>query len=159
MTLQHWNKLDEKAALEALLEVCHCQRWAKDVLRGRPYESLEKVRESAEKLWQRASKNDIQEAFKGHPRIGQKTANPWAKKEQGGMDAAALELQEKMRIGNGEFERKFGHVFLTCATGKSAEEMYTELQRRMKNHPELELEEAKLEQGKITLLRLEKLFT
>ena len=54
-------------------------------------------------------------------------------------------------------EKRFGHVFLICATGKSAAEMLDNLQERLGNMPEEELRIAAEEQHKITNLRLEKL--
>jgi 2-oxo-4-hydroxy-4-carboxy-5-ureidoimidazoline decarboxylase len=58
---------------------------------------------------------------------------------------------------NHEYERKFGHVFLICATGRRAEEMLEQLETRMHNEPAAELRVAAGEQAKITRLRLEKL--
>ena len=58
---------------------------------------------------------------------------------------------------NHDYERKFGHVFLIFATGKSADEMLAELRRRLDNQPAPELRIAAGEQAKITRLRLDKL--
>jgi len=60
---------------------------------------------------------------------------------------------------NHEYERKFGHVFLICATGRGADEMLTQLEQRMTNDPATELRVAAAEQAKITRLRLEKLLS
>ena len=59
--------------------------------------------------------------------------------------------------GNREYEEKFGHIYLVCATGRSAEDMLANLRERMKNDPATESRVAAEEQGKITTLRLEKL--
>jgi 2-oxo-4-hydroxy-4-carboxy-5-ureidoimidazoline decarboxylase len=55
------------------------------------------------------------------------------------------------------YEKKFGYIFIVCATGKTAEEMLALLNERLKNDPEAELLIAAKEQNKITRLRLEKL--
>jgi 2-oxo-4-hydroxy-4-carboxy-5-ureidoimidazoline decarboxylase len=58
---------------------------------------------------------------------------------------------------NEEYERKFGWIFIVCATGKSGEEMRDILERRLRNSREAELALAAAEQMKITNLRLAKL--
>ena len=59
--------------------------------------------------------------------------------------------------GNREYEKKFGHIYLVCATGRSAEEMLANLRERMKNEGATELRVGAEEQRRITNLRLEKL--
>ena len=63
----------------------------------------------------------------------------------------------ELAAGNREYEAKFGHVYLVCATGKSADEMLSILRGRIGNDPKKELEIAADEQRKITALRLKKL--
>ena len=55
------------------------------------------------------------------------------------------------------YEERFGHIFIVCATGKSAEEMLDLCRRRLHNDPREELAVAAEEQRKITRLRLSKL--
>ena len=62
-----------------------------------------------------------------------------------------------LRDGNVAYEARFGHVFLVCATGKTAAEMLALLQARLGNDPADEWQVARAEQGKITRIRLEKL--
>jgi len=52
------------------------------------------------------------------------------------------------------YKDRFGFIFIICATGKSAEEMFALLKERLKNDPEAELLTAAKEQNKITQLRL-----
>ena len=59
--------------------------------------------------------------------------------------------------GNREYEARFGHIFIVCATGKSAAEMLALLRERLPNEAERELEIAAAEQRKITAIRLKKL--
>ena len=54
-------------------------------------------------------------------------------------------------------EKKFGFIFIVCATDKTAEEMLTLLNERIPNDKESELKIAKNEQNKITHLRIKKL--
>ena len=55
------------------------------------------------------------------------------------------------------YDRKFGHIFIVCATGKSAAEMLALLEARMNNDPAYEITVAAEEQNKITRIRLKKL--
>jgi 2-oxo-4-hydroxy-4-carboxy-5-ureidoimidazoline decarboxylase len=107
-------------------------------------------------------REDWLEAFAGHPRIGDleslrsrfgSTAH-LAAGEQAGARAASDKVLRALAQGNEEYESRFGHIFIVCATGKSADEMLAILQQRLGNAPAVELEIAAGEQRKITRLRL-----
>jgi 2-oxo-4-hydroxy-4-carboxy-5-ureidoimidazoline decarboxylase len=59
--------------------------------------------------------------------------------------------------GNAEYERRFGRVYIVCASGRSAAEILADLQSRLGSTPERELATAAREQAAITALRLRKL--
>ena len=73
------------------------------------------------------------------------------------MRGAEQETLEALAAGNRAYEEKFGHIYLVCATGKSAAEMLAILRERLESTPEQELRTASGEQRKITRIRLEKL--
>ena len=56
---------------------------------------------------------------------------------------------------NRAYESRFGHVFIVCASGRTASEILAILRERMNNDPETELQVAAREQQKITRLRLD----
>jgi OHCU decarboxylase len=58
---------------------------------------------------------------------------------------------------NREYERRFGHIYIICATGKTADEMLTILKERLQNDADKELRVAAEEQRRITHLRLQKI--
>jgi 2-oxo-4-hydroxy-4-carboxy-5-ureidoimidazoline decarboxylase len=74
------------------------------------------------------------------------------------MQASAATLAA-LAAENRRYEERFGHVFLIFASGRSAEEILSELRRRLSNDPAAELEEAKRELRKIALMRLRSLVT
>jgi 2-oxo-4-hydroxy-4-carboxy-5-ureidoimidazoline decarboxylase len=80
----------------------------------------------------------------------------WSAEEQQNVAASEDEIQSALADANQEYERRFGRVFIVCATGKSASEMLRILRRRLRNNEELELREAAEEQRKITNIRLKK---
>lgn len=161
---EHLNALDEAAASDALERCCGSRQWVEAMLAGRPFAGDEAVLELACEAWWRLDEADWLEAFSCHPRIGDrrppehaaKTA-AWSKQEQASAAGADAGVQHALAEGNRLYEERFGHVFLICATGRSAEEMLAELETRLENDPADELRIAAEEQVKITRLRLFKL--
>ena len=72
-------------------------------------------------------------------------------------ESFAKEIIEALAKANNKYEKKFGFIFIVCATGKSAIEMLQLLNDRLKNDKETELNIAMGEQHKITLLRFKKI--
>ncbi|MDA2914740.1 bifunctional allantoicase/OHCU decarboxylase, partial [Acidobacteriia bacterium AH_259_A11_L15] len=103
------------------------------------------------------------EAFRAHPRIGEKTkagpepAQRWSEQEQAGTHGASAATRQALQNANQAYEEHFGYLFIVCATGKSSEEMLVLLRQRLQNDGETELRTAAEEQRRITRLRLEKL--
>ena len=156
------DALAEPEARERLRRCCSSTAWVEGVLRGRPFGNDRALFEAAERVWRDLDRDGWLEAFTAHPRIGERERSAsataqWSAKEQSGMDTATAATRRALAEGNRLYEKKFGHVFLICATGKSAEEMLAALGRRLENDPETELRAAAEEQRKITRQRLEKL--
>ena len=159
MDLSQLNSLPDAEAREAFRRCCGSTLWVGRMLHGRPFADRAALLEAAAENWRGLARADILEAFAHHPRIGASKASGWAKSEQSGVAAAAQATLDALAAGNAEYERRFGHIYLVCATGKSADEMLGILKRRLGNAPEAELAAAAGEQAKITALRLEKLLT
>jgi len=152
------NSLSDDAARAALDRCCGAARWVEGMLAARPYASDVAVFDAAERVWWGRTQTDWLEAFRRHPRIGEREhAEAWARQEQAGMDGAPAATRAALANGNRVYETRFGHVFLICATGRTPEDMRRELERRLRNDPAAELRIAASEQAKITRLRLEKL--
>jgi 2-oxo-4-hydroxy-4-carboxy-5-ureidoimidazoline decarboxylase len=66
-------------------------------------------------------------------------------------------VQTALHDGNLAYERRFGHVFLIHASGRSAPEMLTALRERLGNDPDTEEKIVTEELRKITRSRLERL--
>ena len=123
----------------------------------RPFPSWEAVHVMADRIWWSLDQTDWLDAFHAHPRIGERRARGWSADEQTGASEADDEIVKELEKANREYEAEFGHIFIICATGKSATEMLTAIQERMKNDPVDELRVAAEEQRKIMQLRLMKL--
>ncbi len=162
--LARWNALPEMEAEEEILPCCGSQGWAQALVRMRPFGSAEELSAASDRVWWDLGHEDWEEAFRSHPRIGERKAPSaatkqsavWSRQEQDGVHAQdALTLAELARR-NEEYEARFGRVFLVCATGKSAAEMLGILRSRLGNSAETELREAAEQQRQITQLRLRK---
>jgi OHCU decarboxylase len=153
------NGLPEDAARTALARCCASPQWVNRMLAGRPYTSDPQLYTAAEREWWALDRRDWLEAFVAHPRIGQRSTDAWASGEQSAVTGAGADLHQALREQNGAYERRFGHVYLVCATGRGAAELLADLTARLGNDPDTELRVAAGEQAKITRLRLEKLVT
>jgi 2-oxo-4-hydroxy-4-carboxy-5-ureidoimidazoline decarboxylase len=161
--LSAWNALDEDAAVAALLSCCAARRWAQAVVTRRPYVTEEDLFMAADSVWKAMEEPDWMEAFRAHPRIGERKAahasaqsTAWSRQEQASTDAAQVETMAELAAGNVCYEELFGFTYIVCATGKSAEEMLQILRRRLVSDRQSELREAAEQQRQITQIRLRK---
>lgn len=155
----HLNTLSPEVARAALGECCGASAWVERMAGGRPFASDAALFEAADRIWWALAPGDWLEAFARHPRIGERNGGAWSTQEQSAASSATDATRKALAQGNREYEKRFGHVFLICATGLSADQMLGELTRRLANDPARELHLAAAEQAKITRLRLEKLVT
>lgn len=154
--LQRLNALPEGTAEAELLACCGSKEWARRMARRRPFRDRDHVIEAGETTWRSLSEADWLEAFRAHPRIGARASGRSAE-EQFGARNASREVLEALARANQAYEERFGHIFIVCATGKSAPEMLALCQERLHNDPVAELAVAAEEQRKITQLRLAEL--
>ncbi len=165
MTIDELNALPPDAAAAEFERCCGARQWVAGMVAARPFAAAAVVHAAADDVWARCGPDDWREAFTHHPRIGdvaglrQKFASTagWASGEQAGAAVATDETLQALAQGNQDYEAKFGHIFIVCATGKTADEMLDLLRSRLPNDPAFELRVAACEQHKITHLRLEKL--
>ena len=140
-----------------LLACCGSREWTKRMRASQPFATTEQMLESAGRIWNELAPSDWLQAFAAHPRIGQSTPDPRASREQSGVIGAPAETLTRLAAANREYEKRFGHIYIVCASGKTAAEMLAILESRLTNDPQTELRVAAGEQRQITRLRLEKL--
>jgi OHCU decarboxylase len=167
------SDLPEAEARAALLACCGSRRWVERMLSQRPFKDADEVFAAAERLWWDLEPEDWLEAFRAHPRIGETPgegagsghgaggapvmAGAWSRQEQASVTGADAAVRAALAEANRAYEARFGHLFIVCATGKSAEEMLAMCRARLDNDPAAELGVAAQELGRITRLRLERL--
>jgi OHCU decarboxylase len=163
--LERLNRMPDEELERELLSCCGSRAWARAVAGRGPFPGGEALLTAADEVWDEMGPDAWREAFDAHPRIGETKAAAgqterearWSRGEQAGVEDADGDVRERLAAANRAYEERFGHIFLVCAAGKSAEEMLGLLRERMRNDPETELRVAAGEQRKITRLRLEKL--
>ncbi|HET7464181.1 MAG TPA: 2-oxo-4-hydroxy-4-carboxy-5-ureidoimidazoline decarboxylase [Longimicrobium sp.] len=163
--LERLNQMNDEDATVALLTCCGSPVWARQMNRLRPFISEAELLEAADRLWWSLNAEDWLEAFRAHPRIGERKAErpqderaaAWSAQEQSGTVGAAADVQTALAEGNRAYEQRFGYIYIVSAAGKTADEMLSILRGRLANDPDSELPVAAGEQARITRLRLEKL--
>jgi OHCU decarboxylase len=131
------------------------------LVEGRPYPSPEDLLVAAELAARDLSDEEWLEAIAAHPRIGEGGghAPESSAGEQSRAMQASAETLDALAAENRQYEKRFGHVFLIAASGRSGDEILGELRRRMSNDPAAELLEARRELRSIVQIRLGKLLS
>ncbi len=155
--LDRLNGLSEDEASAVLSGCCASRTWVAGMVAGRPFASIEAALDAADAVWAGTAPDDWREAFDGHPRIGERNLDRQSAAEQSGVAGAGEDVHVALAEANAEYERRFGFIFLICATGKTADEMLQRLRERLGHDVETELAEAAEQQRQITRRRLEKL--
>ncbi len=166
MTIQQFNSLKTSEAQQLLFNCCGSTSWAQKLVVRIPFHSVIELKTDSDKIWLKCEEKDWLEAFTHHPKIGDMkslaekfaSTKEWASGEQAGVNDASTTILQELADENAAYEKKFGYIFIVCATGKSALEMLSLLEDRLMNEPNEEIKIAMQEQNKITHLRIDKLF-
>ena len=162
--LVRWNRLPREEAVKEILPCCESVAWAGRMAAQRPFSDVTTLLAACDETWGNLSAADWMEAFLSHPRIGEsKASHPqsdqavvWSTQEQRNVAAAGEAVRIALAEANQEYESRFGHPFIVCATGKSAPELLEILRRRLPNDKRAELREAAEQQRQIMHIRVKK---
>ncbi|MGP3954940.1 2-oxo-4-hydroxy-4-carboxy-5-ureidoimidazoline decarboxylase [Nonomuraea sp. 3N208] len=157
--LDAFNARPPDEAKDELITCCASRVFAARVAERRPYRDLDELLAVAEEAVKGLEWPDVLEALAAHPRIGERAGGggreaAWSRQEQAGVED---ELRESLAAGNRDYEARFGHVYLVCASGLSGARMLARLRERLGNDEESERAVVREELAKITRLRLVKL--
>ncbi|QDZ25621.1 hydroxyisourate hydrolase [Chloropicon primus] len=151
-----------------LYKCCGSEQWSQLVAKMGPFVDKEGVLSAARGVWWNdCSVADWLEAFKAHPRIGdvsqlkekfQATEELCSNEQSAAMASSTSTTLEELKEWNDRYFDKHGFIFIIFATGKKADEVLHALKERYGNSASHELQNAAIEQMKITELRLSKLF-
>jgi OHCU decarboxylase len=159
------DALSAADAAKLLRACCGSTRWVERMIAARPFGSVARMKEQADRIWSGLARDDWIEAFRHHPRIGGNKAQvaqnakgaSWSRQEQSKVAEADAEVGAELARVNEEYERRFGYIYLVSAAGKTAEELVAIARRRLSNDPATEIRVAAEEQRKIMQLRLARL--
>jgi allantoicase len=163
--LRQINATDGPALRSLLTDFCGAPEWIDRVMAQRPFRSPAALIAAADGAAEHVGPDGWREAFRHHPRIGERTAerrqSPAAQaqsaQEQSSVQQASKDDLDALAAANREYETRFGYPFIVCAAGRPVSDMLTTLRGRLKNDADAELRTAAAEQRKITTLRLERL--
>lgn len=164
--LTAWNEADKAKAQYDLIACCGAPRWASEMVARRPFATVGELKAIADDVWSTMKETDWLAAFSCHPRIGEhKNAHAstqsaaWSRQEQRSAVNASESVRADLATLNALYEKRFGFVYIVCATGKSADEMLAILKRRLSSDRDTELREAAEQQRQIMQIRLGKWLT
>ena len=152
MPLAAFNAAPADEAVSAMLACCGSRRFAEAMAAGRPYPSAEAAVAAVDAIFESLTWSDVLEAMDRHPRIGARVSGQSAVEQSGVADATRAALA----VGNADYEDRFGHVFLICATGLTGDQMLRALRERLTNNADIERPVAASELRMITRLRVAK---
>jgi 2-oxo-4-hydroxy-4-carboxy-5-ureidoimidazoline decarboxylase len=168
--LTWFNQLPARAARQTLLECCSAPGWPEQMTAGRPYCCADDAIKRSSAIVAALSAEDLSEALAGHPRIGEAPdtsqdradrdgarSADWSRREQAGVDADDTQIRQALAEANLEYEQRFGHIYLVCASGRTGKELLALLRGRLQNEPEDEWQVVRTELKKINALRLRQL--
>ena len=159
------DRIGDAEASAQLRVCCGAHRWVEGMLAARPFGTVARAHEEADRIWNSLGPTDWLEAFDHHPRIGERTtvapqnttAAARSSNEQAQVTKATAEIKKRLAQINVEYEKRFGFIYIVSAVGKSAEELLEIARARMENDRDTELRVAAEEQRKIMQLRLTQL--
>ncbi|MFY9928343.1 MAG: 2-oxo-4-hydroxy-4-carboxy-5-ureidoimidazoline decarboxylase [Streptosporangiaceae bacterium] len=155
VNLAAFNSAPRAGAEAEVLACCESTAFARKVAGGRPYPDAATLLAASDAAIQELTWDGIVESLNAHPRIGDRTTGQSAA-EQSGAAAAGDQVRRALAEGNIAYEKRFGYIFLICASGLSGQDMLTQLQARLGNEPEAEQAVVRTELAKITRLRMTK---
>ena len=117
--LEALNCADTESAKQQFLSFCHCQKWAERMADARPFASEAALFSMADECWAERNEQDYLEAFKAHPRIGDRKAlaeklAARVQQEQGQVSAAPDSVIDALAEGNDTYFDRFA-IFLSSA--------------------------------------------
>jgi 2-oxo-4-hydroxy-4-carboxy-5-ureidoimidazoline decarboxylase len=136
---------------------CAATAWIEAMVAGRPYPDEAALAAASDTATAALDDTGLGQALAGHPRIGERAAGAWSRREQSGMAAADADVRTAIAAANAEYEQRFGHVYLVCATGRDAAELLAICRARLGNSAETERGVVLGELAAINRLRLAKL--
>lgn len=162
--LDRFNRRPAADVERELLACCAEPSWARQVAAGRPYPDVAALVAAGDAALRRLPWTGIARALAAHPRIGERPVGSsreaaWSRREQAGVATADAATRAALAEANAAYERRFGHLFLIFASGRSDTELLAAARQRLGNDDETERRVVREELAAIVRLRLHRLVT
>ena len=151
------NSAPEERLRADLAACCAAPEWVAAMVAGRPYADEDELLAASDAAVAGLTDAGLAAALAAHPRIGDRPAGEWSRQEQAGVGSAGADVRAELAAANAAYERRFGQVYLVCATGRSAEELLDICRSRLANDPAAERAVVLVELAGINRIRLAKL--
>ncbi|MBR8742457.1 2-oxo-4-hydroxy-4-carboxy-5-ureidoimidazoline decarboxylase [Nocardiopsis sp. MG754419] len=164
--LARLNRLSPEELRTELAQCLDVDRWVRTLADEAPFDDRARLLARADELARAVTADEVATALARHPRIGEKaegedTEASWSRGEQSAFaadtDDASTRVQRIFTYAQGEYEGRFGQIYLVCASGRTGRELLADLVARLDNDPETELAVVGDELRGIAGLRLVKL--
>lgn len=152
-----FGAMSPRVLAASLRACCTSRELVETIARERPFSSGKEMLARIRAVVSSLGESDLMEAFAGHPRVGQASAEDFSREEQSTARGASKETLAALDEANRAYEAKHGFVFLIFATGKTADEILDAAKKRVQNTREIELKTAAKELAEIAALRAVKL--
>ena len=162
--LARWHALPRDEAALEVLSCCGSRAWAAQLAAMRPFADEPSLFAAADRCWQDLPEADWLEAFRSHPRIGEKHAQNKTTAASAAWSQRRAEPDERSRCcyptadatGSSRVRGAFWADLYRLRQRERAAEMLQILERRLSNNPAEELLESAAQQQQIMQLRLRK---
>ncbi len=156
-----WHALRPYEAERVLLKFCSSENWARDVVRGRPYSSVEDLIGAFRKYWLALSEDEWLTVLSGHDRLAEANTDTLSSesiREQSDIYAGVAQSRKQLAAMSADYEAHFGFMFITSAYGRTIDDLTEELVQRGSNSRSVEFSNAILQHQLIAERRMKAVF-
>lgn len=162
-TIPQLNQMNQEAFTEALATIFEHSPWIpENAWQKRPFADLSSLHQSLVEVVQTASKEQQLNLICAHPDLGTKAkmAEDSVKEQAGvGLDKLTPEEYQRFHSLNEIYQEQFGFPFIIAVKNHTKDSILIAFEQRLKNSPEVELNQALSEIFQIARFRLNDLIS
>ena len=130
---------------------------ALEAFESKPFKNFEDIVLKMLNIYENYEKNKILEILNAHPELAvakKMTSESISEQASAKLNQCSNDEYEEFERLNKDYKKKFGFPFIIAVKEKNKDEILKYFRQRIKNNPEVEFIEAKLQVKKIASLRL-----
>ena len=130
---------------------------ALEAFESKPFKNFEDIVLKMLNIYENYEKNKILEILNAHPELAvakKMTSESISEQASAKLNQCSKDEYEEFKRLNKDYKKKFGFPFIIAVKEKNKDEILNNFRHRVKNNPEVEFIEAKLQVKKIASLRL-----